>query len=269
MDLEASESAEERKASDPASSETKSSSENVSKSLPRLQALPPELKKVSAGSISLTPAEPPPVNTQTIPTVSPSNSSEEMVSESRRILASLATFQEIEKTEDLKSVNEKISKKSERDEKSFIVQEEPSLKRSLGDLEQARHALVRWLGGGSEVDIPLVELPKFLLKYSEIQGVAVIDQEGLILALESKLKVNYKVLANLTLRLFSQSRFAAEELEAEFQDQIVIGFKQVVLQISYHRGFYLIALFEQLPSSKILRRLRKVVKALARVEAGG
>lgn len=268
MDLEAS-TAEEGKISESANSvEVPSVSFPKSSVGPRLQALPPDLKKVSAGSISLNASEASPLNsTLSVPPVlaSPANASEDIILESRRILASLATLSEPERNE----ATAKIEALEPVEAKTIVVEKEFFAKRGTGNLGLARRALVRWLGESAESDIPLVDLPKFLLKSPEIQGAAVIDQEGLILALETKLKLNYKVLANLTLRLFSQNRFAAEELETSFQDQVVIGFEKVVLQISYHRGFYLIALFEQLPTSKLLQRLRKVVKALARVEAGG
>lgn len=267
MDLEAS-TAEEGKISESANSvEVSSVSFPKSSVGPRLQALPPDLKKVSAGSISLNASEASSVNPTSAPPVlaSPANGSEDIILESRRILASLATLSEPERNE----ATAKIEALEPVEAKTIVVEKEFFAKRGTGNLGLARRALVRWLGESAESDIPLVDLPKFLLKSPEIQGAAVIDQEGLILALETKLKLNYKVLANLTLRLFSQNRFAAEELETSFQDQVVIGFKKVVLQISYHRGFYLIALFEQLPTSKLLQRLRKVVKALARVEAGG
>ena len=234
----------------------------------RLRPLPSDLKKVSAGSISLSPTELAQAGSNSQPSVFPGDSSEDLISESRRILASLVASQEPEK-EEIKSPETKFVETIPTSLEPTFKPEIPASVRKRGNLEQARRALAWWLGSSREIEVSLGNLPKLLMKQPEIQGVAIIDQEGLILALESKMPFNYKVLANLVLRLFKQTHFAAEELEASFQDQVVIGFERMILQISYNKGFYLVAMGQALFSSKLLRRLRKVTKALARVEAGG
>ncbi|MEZ5405327.1 MAG: hypothetical protein R3F23_03875 [Verrucomicrobiia bacterium] len=134
--------------------------------------------------------------------------------------------------------------------------------------QRAYRALARWLGNPTEVEVALVNLPNILLKNSEIQGAAIIDQEGLILGLGTSLEINRKVLANLVLKLFAQCRFAAEELDLIFRDQTVVSLGALTLQISHCQAFYLITLHQHLPSEKLLHRLRKTIRALARVEMG-
>ncbi|MBX7158107.1 MAG: hypothetical protein K1X66_06955 [Verrucomicrobiae bacterium] len=276
---------EEKKESSIDSAQNASSSDErkptCSEVTPRLKALPSGLKKVSAGSISLSSNENNASQTSSLPVeVSPA-SSEDMVSESQRILASLASLTE----------SEPVAKPEEKKQESIVEQSTSHAQTFISSLpsvvisesfssvsqdistvaerrQRAYRALSRWLNNPTEIEVDLVNLPKILLKNSEIHGAAIIDQEGLILGLETSIEINRKVLANLVLKLFYQCRFAAEELDLVFRDQTIVSLGELTLQISHWQAFYLITFHQHLPSEKLLHRLRKTVRALARVEMG-
>lgn len=247
-------------------------------SMPRLKSLPSGLKKVSAGSISLSAHEAVSHSSQTSPAPSSFTQSEEIASESQRILASLASFTESETSTE--AVEEKPKVEEKTTAQTFISHQTPTIipeSFSLASHEtisfevrrqRAYKALSCWVGEPAAQEISLVSLPKILLSNNEIQAAAIIDQEGLILGLETALEINRKVMANLMLRLFSQCQFAAEELDLTFRNQTLVHLGELTVQISQCHGFYLITFHRALPSMKLLHRLRKIVRALARVEMG-
>jgi predicted regulator of Ras-like GTPase activity (Roadblock/LC7/MglB family) len=248
-------------------------------SMPRLKSLPSGLKKVSAGSISLSAHEVASHSSQISPPSANPAQSEEIAAESQRILASLASFAESETSAEV--VEEKPKLEEEKSTaQTFISPQTPTIiSESFSSVshetipvearrQRAYKALSRWVGEPAAQEISLVSLPKILLSNNEIQAATIIDQEGLILGLETALEINRKVMANLMLRLFSQCQFAAEELDLTFRNQTVVHLGELTVQISFCQGFYLITFHRSLPSIKLLHRLRKIVRALARVEMG-
>ncbi len=138
----------------------------------------------------------------------------------------------------------------------------PGSERSL-----AAGALARWLGVGPGRDILIREIPGILTRLPGVSGAIISDREALTVARQLPPGIPEEAISSSASLLYKRLRHAAAELGGGFTNQTLVGLGQWTLVITCEPPFFLTTVHAtHVVPERLARRMRKVAKALARLE---
>lgn len=132
----------------------------------------------------------------------------------------------------------------------------------------ATRALARWLGVGSERDVFIREIPEILTQLPGVAGAIISDNEALTVARQLPAGIPEEAISSSASLLYKRLRHAANELGGGFTNQTLVGLGQWTLVITFEAPFFLTTVHPSLfVPPRLTRRMRKIARALARLEA--
>lgn len=133
---------------------------------------------------------------------------------------------------------------------------------------RAAKGLARWLGVGPGRDILIREIPAILTRLPGVSGAIISDSEALTVARQLPAGIPEEAISSSASLLYKRLRHAAGELGGGFTNQTLVGLGQWTLVITCEPPFFLTTVHSShVVSPRLARRMRKVARALARLEA--
>jgi len=133
---------------------------------------------------------------------------------------------------------------------------------------RAAKGLARWLGVGPGRDILIREIPAILTRLPGVSGAIISDSEALTVARQLPAGIPEEAISSSASLLYKRLRHAAGELGGGFKNQTLVGLGQWTLVITCEPPFFLTTVHtSHVVSPRLARRMRKVARALARLEA--